>query len=43
MLDTAVQTARDIGHVKKGDLIVITAGHPLWQPGTTNMIKVREL
>jgi len=43
MLETAVQTARDIGHVKTGDLIVITAGHPLWQPGTTNMIKVREL
>jgi len=43
MLETAVQTANDIGHVKEGDLIVITAGHPLWQPGTTNMIKVREL
>jgi len=43
MLDTAVNTAREIGHVKDGDLIVITAGHPLWQPGTTNMIKVREL
>jgi len=43
MLETAVQTARDIGHVKEGDLLVITAGHPLWQSGTTNMIKVREL
>ncbi len=43
MLDTAVKTARDMGHVKKGELIVITAGHPLWQPGTTNMIKVRQL
>lgn len=43
MLETAVATAREIGHVKKGDLLVITAGHPLWQAGTTNMIKVREL
>jgi len=43
MLDTAVKTAQDIGHVAAGDLIVITAGYPLWQPGTTNMIKVREL
>ncbi len=43
MLEAAVKTARDIGHVKEGDLLVITAGHPLWQSGTTNMIKVREL
>jgi len=43
MLETAVRTAREIGHVKKGDLLVITAGHPLWQAGTTNMIKVRQL
>ncbi len=43
MLDTAVRTAHKIGHVKRGDLLVITAGHPLWQAGTTNMIKVREL
>jgi len=43
MLDAAVHTALDIGHIKEGDLIVITAGHPLWQSGTTNMIKVREL
>jgi pyruvate kinase len=43
MLETAVRTAQEFGHVRKGDLIVITAGHPLWQSGTTNMIKVREL
>jgi pyruvate kinase len=43
MLDTAVETARAAGYVRPGDRLVITAGHPLWQPGTTNMIKVREL
>ncbi len=43
MLDAAVNRARETGHVKAGDLLVITAGHPLWEPGTTNMIKVREI
>ncbi|MFO7839305.1 MAG: pyruvate kinase [Desulfosalsimonadaceae bacterium] len=43
MLDAAVRKARETGHVKEGDLLVITAGHPLWEPGTTNMIKVRQI
>jgi len=26
--------------VRKGDVVVITAGHPLYQPGTTNLVKL---
>jgi pyruvate kinase len=29
--------------VKKGDLIVITAGIPLGIPGSTNLIKVQQV
>ncbi len=43
MFDEAVEAALSTGHVQKDDLVVITSGHPLWQSGTTNMIKVRRL
>ncbi len=43
MFDEAVDAALATGHVKKDDLVVITSGHPLWESGTTNMIKVRRL
>jgi len=29
--------------VQKGDLVVITAGEPLYQPGTTNLVKLHEV
>lgn len=40
MLEMAVNTALDSGLVKRGDLIVITAGVPLREPGTTNLMKI---
>lgn len=43
MLDKAVAAALKTHKVVKGDLIVITAGHPVWVSGTTNMLKVRQL
>ncbi len=43
MFDTASRFAIESGYAKNGDLVVITAGHPLWQSGTTNMISVRRL
>jgi pyruvate kinase len=36
----AVEIARNSGHVKPGDPVVITAGYPLAVPGTTNLIKI---
>ena len=38
-----VEEARKAGHVKKGDIVVITAGVPLGMAGTTNMIHVVEV
>ena len=43
MFDRATDFAIEKGHAKKGDLVVITAGHPMWEAGTTNMITVRRL
>jgi pyruvate kinase len=31
------------GHVQAGDLVVITAGRPLYAAGTTNMLWVKHL
>ena len=43
MLDKGAKAALETGHVKEGDTIVITAGHPVWVSGTTNMLKVKHL
>lgn len=37
----AMEAAEKVGHVKKGELAVITAGVPLGISGTTNLIKVQ--
>ncbi|ADU50504.1 pyruvate kinase [Thermaerobacter marianensis DSM 12885] len=40
LIDRALQGAVDGGFVRPGDLVVITAGVPVGQPGTTNMLQV---
>lgn len=40
MLTSAVETSIESGHVELGDLVVITAGVPLGQSGSTNLMKV---
>ncbi|MFZ3590715.1 pyruvate kinase [Bacillus sp. DJP31] len=40
MLDISVQESINTGLVKHGDLIVITAGVPVGEAGTTNLMKV---
>ncbi|MFC7393672.1 pyruvate kinase [Scopulibacillus cellulosilyticus] len=40
MLDLAVDRSVDSGQVKHGDLVVITAGVPAGEVGTTNLLKV---
>ncbi|MCF8078963.1 MAG: pyruvate kinase [Desulfobacterales bacterium] len=42
-LETAAEAALASGVAKKGDWVVITAGHPVWATGTTNMLKVWQL
>ena len=41
LFETAIETAQTCGHVKQGDLAVITAGVPVGVAGTTNMLKVQ--
>ncbi|MCE5029421.1 pyruvate kinase [Staphylococcus epidermidis] len=40
LLNTAVATAVETGRVSNGDLIIITAGVPTGEKGTTNMMKI---
>ncbi|MFC4767782.1 pyruvate kinase [Effusibacillus consociatus] len=43
MLEVSVEGALQSGLVTHGDLIVITAGVPVGQPGTTNLLKVHTI
>ena len=43
MIEGAAASALKTGRVSKGDLIIITAGYPVWAAGTTKMLKVKEL
>ncbi len=43
MIDKTTAAALESGTVRKGDIIVITAGHPLWTAGTTSMLKIETL
>lgn len=43
MLEVAVEGALQSEHVSTGDLIVITAGVPVGQAGTTNLLKVHTI
>ena len=42
-LEEASAAALKSGMVSRGDLVVITAGHPVRAAGTTNMLKVKKL
>jgi pyruvate kinase len=43
MFRLAQEKALSLGFVKKGDLVAITAGLPLHEPGTTNLITVQTI
>ena len=43
LFDHAIDVSMQSGYLKKGDLAVITAGIPLGQSGTTNMLKVHKV
>ena len=40
MLDNAVDESLNSGYVTHGDLVVITAGVPVGEAGTTNLMKI---
>jgi pyruvate kinase len=41
LFDIAREVAIEMGEVRQGDLIVLTAGVPLMVPGSTNLVKVQ--
>jgi pyruvate kinase len=43
MIENAAGEALRSGRVKEGDLVVMTAGHPPWVSGKTNMIRIKTL
>ena len=40
---TALETARSAGLANTGDTVVITAGEPFGQPGSTNSLRIEIL
>ncbi len=43
MIEKAVRVAREICQLGKGDIVVITMGHPIGKSGTTNMVRVKKI
>ena len=43
LIEHAIQVSLEKGYLKKGDLVVITAGVPLGISGTTNLLKVERV
>ena len=43
MITGAIDASLEGGYIGKGDLVIITAGVPVGQSGTTNLIKVHEV
>lgn len=43
MIESAAQSALQTGLVSRGNLVVITAGHPVAVAGSTNMVRVKRL
>jgi pyruvate kinase len=43
MIESAAESALQTGHVRSGDLVVITGGRPLYAAGTTNLLWVKRL
>ncbi len=43
MVEKAAAIVAEQGHARKGQKVVITAGRPIWETGTTNMLWVKTL
>jgi pyruvate kinase len=43
MIEEGIRVSREMGYIRKGDKIVITAGVMVNKPGSTNFINVREV
>ncbi|AWB43044.1 pyruvate kinase [Paenibacillus sp. CAA11] len=43
MFESAIRNAENTGYIKKGDTVVLSAGLPVMQAGTTNLVKVQQV
>jgi pyruvate kinase len=43
LFENTALAALQTGAVAKGDLVIITAGHPVWKSGTTKILRVKRL
>jgi pyruvate kinase len=43
MVEKAATATLEKGHARKGDMLVITAGRPIWETGTTNLLWVKTI
>ena len=43
MMEESINVAKENGFVKEGDTVIIVAGVPLAEVGTTNLLKVSEV
>lgn len=43
LMADAVEKCLNAGYIKKGDLVIIAAGVPVGEPGSTNMMKIQEV
>ena len=43
MIDKMAESALETGQVSKGELVVMTAGHPVGEAGTTKIVRVKKL
>lgn len=43
MFESAIRNATQTGYISKGDTVVLSAGLPIMQAGTTNLVKVQKV
>lgn len=40
MMEKSIESAKQAGYITEGERIVMTGGVPVWQPGSTNLLRV---
>ncbi|KKO19406.1 MAG: pyruvate kinase [Candidatus Brocadia sp.] len=40
MMKKSIEAAREAGYISEGEKVVITGGVPVWEPGSTNLMRV---
>ncbi len=40
MMKKSIEAAKEAGYIREGERVVITGGVPVWEPGSTNLLRV---